>query len=150
MFESVKIPLQQVRLSDDWNVKMFLARLDLLHPHYGGNKLFKLKYNLQQAKHQGYKALITFGGAYSNHLLATAFAAKEFGFRLVCVVRGEQPNPLNDVLQNIKRLGGTLHFVSREEYRLKNDLVYQQELQTAFGPAYVIPEGGANVYGVRG
>lgn len=132
------------------SVEIFLVRLDELHEHYGGNKWFKLKHNLQRAKEFDFKRIVTFGGAYSNHLRATAAAAKELDFDLVCVVRGERVEPLNPVLGLVERLGGKLHFVSREQYRLKEDANFLQQLQSLYGPAYVIPEGGANELGVLG
>ena len=148
----VVIPVEH--LSNPWptqnGVQTFIARLDKLHPHYGGNKWFKLKYNLKRAADEGYVSLITFGGAYSNHLYATAAAASEFGFKLICVIRGERVEPLNAVLQFIASTGAVLHFVSRSDYACKDQPEFLQLLLKRFGPSYIIPEGGANAEGVIG
>lgn len=150
-FNHQKIPVQpfRVRVNPD-GVEAYLVRLDALHPHHGGNKWFKLKYNLSEARALGLTTLITFGGAHSNHLRAAASAAAEYGFKPICVVRGERVEPLNPVLRLVERLGGRLHFVSREQYGRKSEPQFLESLQRGFGPAYVIPEGGANVLGVLG
>jgi len=112
--------------------------------------LFKLKHNLAQALREKCDTVLTFGGAFSNHLRAAAAACSDLRLRLVCVVRGERSDPLNPVLQFVERLGGVLCFVSREDYRNKDNPLFIDSLLAQYGPAYVIPEGGANALGVVG
>lgn len=123
---------------------------NLLHPHIGGNKLFKLKYNLLEAKKNNIKNLVTFGGAFSNHISATAAAGKEYGFKTIGIIRGEVYPELNPTLQFAAECGMELHYVSRILYRNKKELydyVNQQFSQETF---YLIPEGGSNELGVLG
>lgn len=128
-----------------------LLRLDLIHPVISGNKWFKLKYNLQDALDGGFEQIITFGGNYSNHLLAAAAASKHAGLRSVGVVRGYHGQQvLSATLQDCTSLGMELHFVSRTEYAKKEDPDLISELQSIFGPSFIIPEGGDNAAGRRG
>lgn len=123
----------------DFGVKLFFKRDDLIHPFISGNKWRKLKYNLLKAQQQGKNHLITFGGAYANHLLATAAAGAKFNFKTSAFVRGEEV--CNEVLALCKIFGMQLFFVDRESYKNKTQL-YQQH----FGNntmAYFINEGGA-------
>lgn len=149
-------PLQEV--STEWSkqsrVSLKLLRLDLMHPQLGGNKWFKLKLNLLAAKSQGYQTLLSFGGAYSNHLRALAVAGNMFGFNTVGVVRGELVKPLNPVLSFAQEQGMKLLPLDRERYRRKHCKAFLRELtaelKPSFGEAYVIPEGGSNRLGVQG
>lgn len=127
-----------------------IKREDLLHPEVSGNKWRKLKYNLAKAGEKGFDRILTFGGAYSNHLYATAAACYELGFESVGVVRGEQHLPLNETLSFAAHKGMHLHYVSREEYRNKDTQTFIQELEREYGKICVIPEGGANRWGVSG
>jgi 1-aminocyclopropane-1-carboxylate deaminase len=131
---------------------LYLARLDLLPYPGGGNKWFKLKYNLLEAQRLNIKQLITFGGAYSNHLYATAEAADYFGFQSIGIVRGEEHFPLNDTLQHCVNKGMQLFYMSREEYRQKTDTDFIQRWMHEQGipHGYLIPEGGSNVLAVKG
>src|ERR1051326_29320 len=127
----MKIPMEKIYDSaiEKYEVKLYVLRLDNPdsyrgHPHISGNKWFKLKYNLEEARKQKKDTLITFGGAYSNHIAAVAAAGKEFGFKTIGIIRGEDtcPNPtkggkLNHVLKFAKECGMKLFFISREEYR---------------------------------
>ena len=90
---SAIIPLQAITdsITKKHNVNLHVLRLDLNHSHVSGNKLFKLKYNLEEAKKQGKKMLLTFGGAFSNHIAATAAAGKEHNFNTIGIIRGEKP-----------------------------------------------------------
>ncbi|GAB2582926.1 1-aminocyclopropane-1-carboxylate deaminase/D-cysteine desulfhydrase [Spirosoma areae] len=133
-------------------IRLFLKRDDLLHPLVSGNKWRKLRYNLLAAQEQRFTTLLTFGGAYSNHLYATAAAGQEFGFRTIGIVRGDElaSQPLNKTL-TFCRLGGMyLHFVSRNDYRRKDTPDFLDELTTQFGPCYVLPEGGTNALAIQG
>ena len=110
------------------------------HPLISGNKWWKLKYNLGQAKKGGHSTLLTFGGAYSNHIYATAAAARENGFKSIGIIRGEEVD--NPTLRFARSQGMRLEFISREQYRRKNEMT--------FPGTYVIPEGGTNQYAIEG
>lgn len=127
-------------------LRLWLKRDDLLHPLVSGNKWRKLKYNLLAAQAQGFATLLTYGGAFSNHLYATAAAGRAFGFGTVGVVRGNElaSQPRNATLSFCEAAGMHLHFVDRETYRRKDDPEWLDTLQRTFGPCYVIPEGGTN------
>lgn len=133
-------------------IRLLLKRDDRLHPLVSGNKWRKLKYNLLDARQQNYTTLLTFGGAYSNHLYAVAAAGQTFGFQTIGVVRGDElaTAPRNPTLARCAEMGMSLHFVSRDEYRRKDDPAYSATLQNQFGPAYVLPEGGTNELAIRG
>lgn len=120
------------------------------HPYISGNKWWKLKYNLEEAVHQGHTTLLTFGGAYSNHIYATAAAAKELGLSSFGVIRGEETLPLNHTLTFGKECGMQLHYVSREDYRKKSEAAFIENLNDRFGRFYLIPEGGTNALAVKG
>lgn len=131
-------------------VEVSIKREDLLHAQVSGNKWRKLKYNLAFAGENGFKQLLTFGGAYSNHLYATAAAGKLFGFETIGVVRGEPVFPLNPTLDFAVANGMQLHYIGREEYRNKNSNNLMQRLHEQYGAAFFIPEGGSNAWGVNG
>jgi 1-aminocyclopropane-1-carboxylate deaminase len=122
-----------------------VKRDDLLHPTIMGNKWRKLKYNLQEAKNQGYKTLLTFGGAYSNHIYAVASAGKEFGFETIGIIRGDELKPdSNATLKYATEIGMHLKFVSRTDYHNK------EMLATIYGQnAYILPEGGTNLLALK-
>jgi len=127
-----------------------VLRLDLVHPHVSGNKWFKLKLNLKEAIQQGKTTLLTFGGAYSNHIAATAFAAEKSGLKSIGVIRGEVQNAANSTLSKANELGMQLHFVDREIYKRKDDLNFLDTLNEKFGDFYLVPEGGNNMLGAAG
>lgn len=131
-------------------VSLHLKREDLIHPQISGNKWRKLKYNLIAAREAGYKTLLTFGGAYSNHIAATAAAGSQRGFGTIGLIRGEEHLPLSPTLQLAKEQGMQLHYLSREEYRQKEQAELLQGLQDRFGAFYYVPEGGSNALAVRG
>lgn len=131
-------------------VRLCLLRDDLLHPQLPGNKLRKLKYNLLAANEGGHDSILTFGGAYSNHLSAVAAAGQIHGLRTVGVVRGDADADPSPTLQRCRAAGMQLHFVDREAYRQRSDPHYVAGLLRELGPAYVIPEGGTNVLALRG
>ncbi|MDI1321426.1 MAG: pyridoxal-phosphate dependent enzyme [Algoriphagus sp.] len=132
------------------NIELAIMRLDLIHPGVSGNKFFKLKYNLEQARKEGKDALLTFGGAYSNHIFATAEAAKAEGFQSIGIIRGERTDPLNPTLAHAESLGMKLHFVDRETYRGKSEPNFINHLENLFGDFYLIPEGGTNESAIKG
>jgi 1-aminocyclopropane-1-carboxylate deaminase len=145
------VPSPLVELGEpERGVRVLLKRDDLIHPELPGNKWRKLKHNLRDAAEAGATRLLTFGGAYSNHLLATAAAGHHFGFETVGVVRGEEHLPLNDVLRAAAGHGMTLTYLDRTAYRAKADPAVIDDLRRAWGEFFLIPEGGANAAGVRG
>jgi len=128
-----------------------VLRLDLVHPLYGGNKYFKLKYNYLKAKELGYSTVLTFGGAHSNHIYSTAAFCKEKGIKVIGVIRGEKEMlDQSPVLQFAIEQGMELYFVSREEYKYKADEKFINKLCDRFGDFYPVPEGGNNYEGVKG
>lgn len=131
-------------------IDLQVLRLDKTHPEISGNKWFKLKYNLIQAKEQGYSTLLTFGGAYSNHIYAVAAAAKLFGFQSIGVIRGEAHSELNPTLRYATESGMLLKYVDRETYREKTKPQFIENLKSEFGDFYLIPEGGTNSLAIKG
>src|ERR1039458_3930708 len=130
----MKIPLQKISdpaiLSS--GVNLFVLRLDLTHQHISGNKWYKLRYNLEEIKKQKTKTVLTFGGAYSNHIAATAAAGKEFGFKTIGIIRGDEEKELNTTLKFAESCGMKLHFVSRTEYRKKHTPEFLSALTEKF------------------
>ncbi len=151
----MKVSLQEIDLPilSEHKVSLFLKREDLLHPQISGNKYRKLKYNIESAKQQGYKTLLTFGGAYSNHIAATAYAGKAHGLNTIGVIRGKeiakkwQENP---TLKLASENGMQFHFVSREAYQDKNNQEFLETLKSKFRTFYLLPEGGTNALAVKG
>lgn len=134
-------------------IHLEVKREDLLHPIISGNKFRKLKYNLIEARNLGCDTLLTFGGAYSNHILATACAGFENGFKTVGVIRGEELEESwegNPTLEKARSFGMQFKFVSRTEYRHRNDPTWQARIASEHDPAYIIPEGGSNALGIKG
>ncbi|GAB3782704.1 pyridoxal-phosphate dependent enzyme [Spirosoma horti] len=134
------------------DILLYLKRDDLLHPLVSGNKWRKLKYNLLAAREQSCSTVLTFGGAYSNHLYATAAAGQVFGFQTIGIVRGDElaRKPLNNTLRFCREAGMQLHFVSRETYRRKDAPDFLAKLTDQFGPSYLVPEGGTNDLAIQG
>ncbi len=130
-----------------------MRREDLIHPFISGNKFRKLKYNLLQAKLENHDTLITFGGAFSNHIAATAFAGREYGFKTIGIIRGEELESkilINPTLKFAQECGMQFKFVTRDSYRHKADLNFIENLKLEFGNFYLIPEGGTNEFAVQG
>ena len=130
-----------------------IKREDLLHQYISGNKFRKLYYNLKQAKSDKFDTLLTFGGAYSNHIAAVAAAGSEFGFKTIGIIRGNElfnKKEQNPTLRFAIDHGMKLHFISREEYRKKNDKEFILSLKEIFGKFYLLPEGGTNHLAVKG
>lgn len=134
-------------------MKLYIKREDQLHPYVSGNKFRKLKYNLLEAKKQGYNTLLTFGGAFSNHISAVSYAAKEFGFQSIGVIRGEELHDKiseNATLSFAQANGMQFEFVSREAYRQKDSETLIEKLHQNYGNFYLVPEGGTNELAVKG
>ena len=129
---------------------MFIKREDLIHSQITGNKWYKLKYNIEAARNQGKDKLLTFGGAYSNHIYAVASAGKIFNFDTIGIIRGKEHNPLNSTLSYAKEAGMEIYYLDRTSYRKKNTPEIINHLQKFWGDFYLIPEGGTNEYAVQG
>lgn len=146
------IPLQEI--SEPWferfDVRLWILRADLVHPIVSGNKWFKLKYNLHAALTAGHDTLLSFGGAYSNHIHALAYAGRELGFKTIGVIRGEAHTPLNPTLQFVAAQGLKLTYLDRASYRRKYDPQIIAQLRERFGDFYLVPEGGSNALAVQG
>ena len=141
-------PLQKINdpLIAAAGVELYLKRDDLLHPQVSGNKWRKLKYNFLEAEKLGFNKIITFGGAYSNHIAATAAAGRALGFQTIGIIRGnELHSHSNPTLFLAAANGMELIFVSREEYREKQNLI-----ETFGNDSYTLPEGGSNALAVKG
>ena len=149
----VKIPLKKFSNAfvSSSGINLFVLRLDKIHPHISGNKWYKLKYNLEEAKRQKKDTLLTFGGAYSNHIAATAAAGKEFGFKTVGIIRGDELGENeNPTLRFAKECGMEFRFVSREEYKNKNTSELIRSITSSLANFYLLPEGGTNELAVKG
>jgi len=151
-FINAYVPVQEIKDPQIVNagVKLFVKRDDLVHPLISGNKWYKLKYNLETAAKEKFDTLLTFGGAYSNHIYATAAAGRLFGFNTIGIIRGEEHLPLNATLSFAKSQGMKLHYVCRSIYREKANVDFVQSLKNEFGRFFLIPEGGTNELAVRG
>ncbi len=127
-----------------------MLRLDTIHPIVSGNKIFKLHYFLEKAKNSSYKQIITFGGAYSNHLAATSFVCNLAGFKCIGFVRGEKPATLSHTLQFCIENKMQLEFISRSEYKEISSENFSDALFKKFGAHILIPEGGFSEKGAEG
>lgn len=135
------------------NIEVYIKREDLIHPIVSGNKFRKLKYNLAQASIENQETLLTFGGAFSNHIAAVAHAGKTNNFKTIGIIRGEElANEIaeNPTLKFAKECGMQFEFVSREDYRRKGEPYYAENWQKKYGNFYLIPEGGTNTLAIKG
>lgn len=131
-------------------VEVWLKRDDLIHPELPGNKWRKLKYNLAAAADAGERTLLTFGGAYSNHIRAVAAAGYHLGFSTIGMIRGEEHRPLNPSLSFAVERGMRIYYLDRSDYRRKASEEVADRLRRRFGAFYLLPEGGSNELAVRG
>ncbi len=148
----MEIPTQEIKIVNS-TVKVFIRREDLIHPFVSGNKFRKLKYNLLQAIKKNHHTLLTFGGAYSNHIAATAYAGKESGFITIGIIRGDELASKikeNPTLKFAQDCGMKFEFVSREQYRMKESSDFISKLNEKYGSYYLVPEGGTNSYAILG
>ena len=147
-----KPPLQEINhpVIDQAGLRLLVLREDLNHPFISGNKWWKLKYNIAAAVEGGYSAILTFGGAYSNHIYATAAAASEAGLQSIGIIRGEETLPLNPTLSFARARGMHTYYVSRTAYRRKDEREFLDALQKRFGNFHLIPEGGTNHLAIKG
>jgi 1-aminocyclopropane-1-carboxylate deaminase/D-cysteine desulfhydrase-like pyridoxal-dependent ACC family enzyme len=150
----LRLPSPVVELDDEriarHGIRLFLKRDDLINPEIPGNKWRKLKYNIARAQDQRISTLLTFGGAYSNHIRATAAVGHYFGFRTIGVIRGEEHYRLNESLAYATSRGMSLTYMDRSTYRRKDSAQVLDMLREQFGDFYLIPEGGSNSAAVRG
>ncbi len=135
-------------------IQLWIKREDLLHPEVSGNKFRKLKYNLLAARQAGRKHLVTFGGAHSNHIAATAAAAKLYDFKCTGIIRGEELGykaaEWSPTLRYAASCGMNFEFISREDYRHKDSDNFIQKLHDRFPDFYLVPEGGTNNLAIKG
>ncbi len=157
LFEPSTAVNQSYRIYEKQDVSIDIKREDLIHKEVSGNKLRKLKYNLLQAQKEGFDKVITFGGAFSNHIAATAAACKLMGLQSIGVIRGEELEAkFESVLQENQTLrtafnnGMKFHFVSRNEYKQKDTTNFKNQLLQQFGISFMIPEGGTNELAIQG
>jgi len=154
-----KIENQQIVLKEleEFDISLFIKREDQIHPYISGNKYRKLKYNILQADKENKSTLLTFGGAYSNHICAVAFAGKEYGFKTIGIIRGDElQNNFDEVIQKNSTLkfahenGMRFEFISRNEYKKKTTKEFIDRLIKSYSDFYLIPEGGTNSFAVKG
>ena len=145
-------PLQklQSKLLCKAKVELFVKREDLVDAELGGNKWRKLKYNIEAAHQQNHQTLLTFGGAYSNHIYATAAAGKRLGFHTIGIIRGEKRDELNHTLQFATECKMQLKYIDRKTYRDKATHDYISHLHNKYGRFYLLSEGGSNALAIKG
>ncbi|MBA6155743.1 1-aminocyclopropane-1-carboxylate deaminase/D-cysteine desulfhydrase [Tenacibaculum sp. S7007] len=157
--QNFKTENQQVFLSalKEKNIELYIKREDEIHPFVSGNKFRKLKYNIEEAKKMQKKTLLTFGGAYSNHIVATAVSGKLTGFNTIGIIRGDELGidinttlAKNTTLQEASKNGMQFKFVSRSAYRNKLSEDFINQLKKEFGDFYLVPEGGTNELAIKG
>ena len=153
IFDLEKSINQHINLPTEFGVELYLKREDRIHPHISGNKYRKLKYNLIEAETLGFNTLLTFGGAYSNHIAAVASVGATFNFKTIGIIRGEElKNKVKDnpTLRFAQSCGMQFKFVTRRDYREKASEAFIKDLKEEFGKFYHIPEGGTNVLAIKG
>ena len=145
---AVLLPVKLPNISTD--VKVFMKRIDLVHPVISGNKWYKMKYNIAEMMDDKIDTLLTFGGAFSNHIHATAMAGKVFGFKTIGLLRGEEHLPLNETLQSAVDNGMEIHYVDRTTFREHESEKFLAEIKEKFGDAFILPLGGTNNIALKG
>jgi D-cysteine desulfhydrase len=130
------------------HITVDVLRLDQIHPVVSGNKWFKLKFHLQEALHRGKQGIVTFGGAWSNHLVATAFACQQAGLSSIGIIRGESPASLSATLQDAQAYQMQLQFISRALYHDQQQM--EAEMRARYPDHFMVPMGGQSHYGVQG
>ena len=153
MFQQLVIENQKVEGMFSEPVELYIKREDLLHPEVSGNKFRKLKYNIAEALASNASKVLTFGGAYSNHIAATAAACRIAGLEAIGVIRGEEIIEKyleNPTLRKAAKDGMSFDFVTRADYRRKEEQAFIEELKVKFGDFYLVPEGGTNRLAIQG
>lgn len=150
--DTSKAFIQEIKAPENksCDIRLFVKREDLIHPAISGNKWRKLKYNLIEAREQGHDTLLSFGGAFSNHIYALAAAGKTFGFKTIGIIRGDELKGGNSTLSFAKQCGMQLHFIDREQYREKDSPAFLKRITSQFGRFFLIPEGGTNRLALKG
>ncbi len=143
-------PIEAIEYKLPVGVRLHIKREDLIHPQHGGNKWRKLKYNLQAYLRGGYTELVTFGGAFSNHIAATASICADYGITSVGIIRGTYSDPANPTLINAQQHGMQIHHIPKDAYRLKEESTVFRELISRYSSPYIIPEGGSNQLALTG
>ncbi|MBF03763.1 MAG: 1-aminocyclopropane-1-carboxylate deaminase [Flavobacterium sp.] len=144
---------QRIDIDLPYHLELYIKREDLLHPYISGNKFRKLKYNVEEALKKKANVLITFGGAFSNHILATAAAGKEYGIATIGIIRGEEwEHKLidNPTLSLAKEFGMEFEFVSRTSYAQKEEIGFLRDIKQRYLGCYILPEGGTNSLAIKG
>lgn len=153
LFSKEEVPTVKVERSFHNGIELFIRREDLLHPEVSGNKFRKLKYNMEAAVLEGHRQVLTFGGAYSNHIAATAAAGRILGMQTIGVIRGEEIQENyreNPTLKKAEEDGMRFKFVTRTDYRTKDSTAFLTKLAEEFGDFYLVPEGGTNEEAIKG
>jgi 1-aminocyclopropane-1-carboxylate deaminase len=154
MFEADQpTPIQKIetKFLEGYGITLSIKRDDLIHTDISGNKWRKLKYNFLEAKKQNLNTILTFGGAYSNHIAATAAAANKYGFNCIGVIRGDELNSnSNETLKKAHEHGMKLCFISRANYRNRSEESFSNSLKEEFENCFIIPEGGSNTLAIKG
>lgn len=153
MFENENVYNEQLKVELPRGITIFFKREDLLHEEVSGNKFRKLKYNILKAQELGYSKLLTFGGAYSNHIAATAAAGRICGVETIGIIRGEELENNyagNSTLTKAVEDGMTLGFLTRTDYRNKGEVEIINSLKAIYGDFYLVPEGGTNEEAIKG
>ena len=150
IFASIHIQKIQFDSIQNNGVDLNMARLDQIHHLASGNKLYKLKPIIEYAQANNFKQILSFGGAFSNHIHALALMAKEHGVESIAMIRGEPHYAENPTLSDAIHAGMTVEFVSREEYKQRNHQDYLDQLQKRFSHALIIPEGGSSQLAIKG
>ncbi len=154
----MNLPIFDIEIDDlptlsipEKNITVQIARLDKIHPQVSGNKIYKLHYFIKACLASSHKTILTYGGAFSNHLVATAFYCQQVGIKCIAVVRGnEQQKFTSHTLASCEQLGMKLIFVDRELYKLQANKTHENNFNTQFGDCTIIPEGGFAADGAKG
>lgn len=152
MSNPLTIPIQKISFDrlKDCEVELSMARVDQMHHLASGNKIYKINPIIEFAKANNYKQILSFGGAFSNHIHALALMAQKNKIDSIAIIRGEQKYAQNPTLSDAQNAGMTLEFVSREEYKLRDDKEYLAQLQARFPQALIVPEGGSSQLAIQG
>lgn len=153
MFEEELVANEKVEFDFLDGIELYVKREDLLHKEISGNKFRKLKYNFKEANRLGFSKIVTFGGAYSNHIAATAVAGGIYGMQTVGIIRGDElvSNYMNNpTLKKAYEDGMRFEFISRTKYRERNDIGFLEILKKTYPDSYIVPEGGTNEVAVLG
>lgn len=152
MSVATQIPIQEIHLNrlQSFGVELKIARADQIHSLASGNKIYKLKPIIEYAKINNIKQILSFGGAYSNHIHAFALLAQKYNIESVAIIRGEAKYAENPTLSDAQKVGMSLEFVSRAEYKLRNDEHYLAQLQLRYPDALIVPEGGSSQLAIGG